>query len=62
MLPENMLERVRFVAGGALQGVTRLLLDPQGVSEVEGLARILKPYPLSGTPAFEKAFLRALDF
>ena len=62
MLPENMLENVRFVAGGALQGVGRMLLQTEGVTEVEELARSLKPYPLSGTPAFEDAFIKSLDF
>ncbi|BCA80560.1 ASKHA domain-containing protein [Desulfuromonas sp. AOP6] len=62
MLPENMLENVRFVAGGALQGVGRMLLRTEGVAEVERLARSLKPYPLSGTPVFEDTFIMSLDF
>ncbi|MGE4578057.1 MAG: ASKHA domain-containing protein [Desulfuromonadales bacterium] len=62
MLPENMLENVHFVAGGALRGVGRMLLQKDGVAEVEGLARSLKPYPLSGTPVFEDAFIKSLDF
>ena len=62
MLPANMIEKVRFVPGGALQGVSRLLVDPAGPAWVQTLADSLKVYPLSGTPAFEKVFLRSLDF
>lgn len=62
MLPENMVDKVRFIPGGALAGVSRLLRDPEGPARVQALADSLQTYPLSGTPAFEKAFLRALDF
>jgi uncharacterized 2Fe-2S/4Fe-4S cluster protein (DUF4445 family) len=62
MLPANMVDKVRFVPGGALTGVSRLLVREDGRMRVEALAARLKPYPLSGTPAFEKAFLGALDF
>jgi uncharacterized 2Fe-2S/4Fe-4S cluster protein (DUF4445 family) len=62
MLPENMVNKVRFVPGGALEGVCRFLCDPKGFVRVQALADTLRSYPLSGTPAFEKAFLRALDF
>ncbi len=62
MLPPNMVDKVRFVGSGALDGVARMLLDPAGLERVSELAARLKPYPLSGTPAFEKAFLASLDF
>ncbi|BCR03924.1 hypothetical protein DESUT3_09930 [Desulfuromonas versatilis] len=62
MLPETMVDKVRFVPGGALAGVCRLLADPEGPARAQALADRLKPYPLSGTPAFEQAFLAALDF
>lgn len=62
MLPANMIDRVRFVPGGALAGVSRLLLDPEGPARAEALSGLLRPTPLSGTPAFEKAFLAGLDF
>jgi uncharacterized 2Fe-2S/4Fe-4S cluster protein (DUF4445 family) len=62
MLPANMVDKVRFVPGGALEGVCRLLRDPEGPDRVQALADSLQAYPLSGTPAFEKVFLRALDF
>lgn len=62
MLPENMIDRVRFVTEGALEGVSRMLTDPEGAKKVQALAAALKPFPLSGTPAFEKAFLNALNF
>lgn len=62
LLPANMVDRVRFVPGGALAGVGRMLIRPGGRAAVEALAGRLSPYPLSGTPVFEKAFLHALDF
>jgi len=62
MLPANMIEKVRFVPAGALAGVCRLLVDREGPEQVQALADALQCYPLSGTPAFEKAFLSALDF
>jgi uncharacterized 2Fe-2S/4Fe-4S cluster protein (DUF4445 family) len=62
LLPPNMVDKVRFVAAGALAGVCRLLTVPGGAGEVQSLADALRPYPLSGTPAFEKAFVAALDF
>ncbi|MEZ4485249.1 MAG: ASKHA domain-containing protein [Syntrophotaleaceae bacterium] len=62
MLPENMIDRVRFAEAGVLAGCCRLLLDKTGPEKAQRLADALQPYPLSGTPAFEKAFLGALDF
>jgi uncharacterized 2Fe-2S/4Fe-4S cluster protein (DUF4445 family) len=62
MIPLNMVEKVRFEPGGALSGVCRFLLDKGGREQLEALSFRLKPYPLSGTPAFEKAFIGALNF
>lgn len=62
MLPAGMIDKVSFVPGGALTGIGRLLRAAQGPAEVENLAAALRPFPLSGTPAFEKAFLTSLDF
>ena len=62
LLPPNMVDKVRFVPAGALAGVGRMLLETDGVDRVEALAAKLTPYPLSGTPAFQHAFLKALDF
>lgn len=62
MLPANMIDRVRFAEAGVLAGCCRLLLDAAGPAKAQRLADALQPYPLSGTPAFEKAFLGALDF
>ena len=62
LLPPNMIDKVRFAAAGALAGVCRMLTDPSGPDKVQHLADVLKPYPLSGTPAFEEAFVASLDF
>ncbi len=62
MLPPKMLDNVVFVADGVLEGVRHFLFAPDGHAELHKLAKALVPFPLSGTPAFEKAFLQALDF
>ncbi len=62
MLPADMVDKVRFSPGGALAGVCRCLLVPDGPKRAQALASAIRPYPLSGTPAFEKAFLQGLDF
>lgn len=62
IFPEKMVNKVRFVEGGALRGCRRFLSEPDGPARVRRLAKALKPYPLSGTPAFEKSFLNSLDF
>jgi len=62
MLPAKMIDKVRFEPGGALIGVSRLLLQADGRNEVESFARKLSSYPLSGTPAFESAFIEAINF
>lgn len=62
MLPEIVLEKCRFLPGAVLTGLLSLLQQENGVEQAVKLASSLKPYPLSGTPAFEKAFLASLDF
>lgn len=62
MLPDAMVNKVEFIASGALQGVARLLTTTAGPAEVAALAATLRPLPLSGTPTFEAAFLQSLDF
>ncbi|NLC71219.1 MAG: ATP-binding protein [Desulfuromonadaceae bacterium] len=62
MLPERVIDRVVFVPNGVLAGVGRLLTRATGREEVARLAASLSVYPLSGSPVFERAFLRALDF
>jgi uncharacterized 2Fe-2S/4Fe-4S cluster protein (DUF4445 family) len=62
ILPLDMVEKTSFVPAGALAGVTRSLLLDDAFAAVQGCADGLKPYPLSGTPAFEQAFLAGLDF
>ena len=62
ILPPNMIDRVGFIPGGVLEGLCRFLRAPSGVAEVEALALSLRPLPLSGTPAFEKAFIAGMNF
>jgi uncharacterized 2Fe-2S/4Fe-4S cluster protein (DUF4445 family) len=57
-----MVEKALFVPGGALAGVQRFLLQSEGRGQLQELAAKIRSYPLSGTPAFERAFLTALNF
>ena len=59
---ENMVRNSGFVREGALAGVERLLIEPDGLSRLESLARQVQVIPLSGTPRFEKLFLHNIDF
>ncbi|SHI81807.1 protein of unknown function [Malonomonas rubra DSM 5091] len=62
LLPENVIDKCRFLPGAVLIGLQRVLQRKDGLEQARQLATELKPYPLSGTPAFEKAFLGSLDF
>lgn len=62
MLPEMMIDKVVFYDGGVLAGLSRYLLHPGQEGQVQDFADILRPYPLSGTPHFEQAFVAALNF
>ena len=59
---KNMVRISGFVREGALCGVERVLLEPEGRARLESLAESVRVVPLSGTPAFEKHFLANLDF
>lgn len=59
---ENMVIVSSFIREGALCGVERFLLEPEGESELEEFGAGIKVLPLSGTAAFEKRFLANLDF
>ncbi|PKN12834.1 MAG: hypothetical protein CVU69_05580 [Deltaproteobacteria bacterium HGW-Deltaproteobacteria-4] len=62
ILPAVMVEKALFIPGGALSGVQRFLLQDDGCAQLQVLTEKMRSYPLSGTPAFERAFLAALDF
>lgn len=63
MLPEDVIGKVTFVDGGVIAGLCRYLLHAADAeNSVQQLAGALRPYPLSGTPHFEKAFVAALNF
>lgn len=62
ILPAVMVEKALFVPGGALAGVQRFLLQSEGRAQLQALTETIRSYPLSGTPAFERAFLAALNF
>lgn len=62
LLPQAMVDKVRFVSAGVLDGLQYFLLQEDGAGQLEALIKGIKPYPLSGTPVFEQAFLEALNF
>jgi len=62
ILPAVMVEKALFIPGGALAGVQRFLRQSEGRAQLQALTAKMRSYPLSGTPAFERAFLAALNF
>lgn len=62
LLPENMVDKVRFAEAGVLAGVGQFLCEAEDPAKVDRLAESLHALPLSGTRAFEKAFIKAMDF
>lgn len=62
ILPAVMVEKALFIPGGALSGVQRFLRQDDGCAQLQVLTEKMRSYPLSGTPAFERAFLAALNF
>ena len=61
LLPEPMLDKTSFAANGVLAGLQSYLADADGKKRLTALMATIQPFPLSGTPAFEKYFLAALE-
>lgn len=59
---ESMIQTTRFTPEGALAGVEKALMCRDGFTAVENLAHRFRVVPLSGTPIFEKLFMRHIDF
>jgi uncharacterized 2Fe-2S/4Fe-4S cluster protein (DUF4445 family) len=62
LLPEYMIKKVTFVEDGVIRGLIRFLKSEEAASALESLRKRIRLYPLSGTPAFERAFVAALNF
>ncbi len=62
LLPEYMIEKVVFSPDGVLGGLVQFLNDKDADLTLEKLRERITLYPLSGTPAFERAFVGALNF
>lgn len=62
LLPASMVEKTFFVSNGVLDGLSVYLTAPDGPKRLQKLMSLLQPFPLSGTPAFEKRFLSSLEF
>lgn len=59
---ENMVHVSRFTPEGALAGAELALAGNNRFAAVEKMALRFKVVPLSGTPLFEKNFIRNIDF
>ena len=57
-----MVNKTLFVPNGVLTGLVRYLTLDDGAERLQRLMKLVRPFPLSGTPAFEKRFLAALGF
>ena len=62
LLPEAMLDKTSFIANGVLAGLQAYLTATDGQQRLADLMNTIQPFPLSGTPAFEKHFWEALEF
>jgi len=62
LLPEPMLDKTSFIANGVLAGLQSYLIATDGQRRLADLIDTIQPFPLSGTPAFERLFLSALEF
>lgn len=60
LLPEPMLDKTSFVANGVLTGLQAYLTTAGGPQRLADLLTRIRPFPLSGNPAFERHFLAAL--
>ncbi len=61
LLPEAMLDKTSFVANGVLAGLQAYLTGTDPQQRLAALMTKIQPLPMSGTPAFEKHFLAALE-
>ncbi len=62
LLPEPMLDKTLFMANAVLAGLRSYLVCTEGQHRLQELLQAIRPFPLSGTPAFEKRYLSSLDF
>jgi len=62
LLPEAMLDKSSFIANGVLAGLQVYLSAADGQQRLTELTNKIQPFPLSGTPTFERLFLAALEF
>ncbi len=62
LLPEAMLDKTSFIANGVLAGLQEYLIATDGQQQLADLINVMQPFPLSGTPVFERHFLAALEF
>lgn len=62
LLPEPMLDKTSFMANAVLTGLQAYLTVNDRQRRLDDLVTTLQPFPLSGTPAFEKHFFDCLGF
>ncbi len=62
LLPEPMVDKTSFIPNGVLKGLQVYLASNRKESILDNLVKSMQPFPLSGTPAFEKYFMKSLSF
>ncbi len=62
LLPEPMLDKTSFIVNGVLAGLQSYLTAADGQRRLADLLNTIQPFPLSGTPAFERLFMASLEF
>lgn len=62
IVPQDMIERVRFVEEGTLSGCRRFLAESGREMSVAALAEAVQVVPLSGNPRFEKLYIFCMNF
>jgi uncharacterized 2Fe-2S/4Fe-4S cluster protein (DUF4445 family) len=62
ILTEKMVHITDFMREGVLAGVEKALRNRKGFDDIDRFAELIRVIPLSGTPAFEKLFIKHMNF
>jgi hypothetical protein len=57
-----MVDKTSFISNGVLNGLQVYLASTDKEKILESLVESMQPFPLSGTPAFEKHYMKSLNF
>lgn len=62
MLPENFKGKCRFLGNMALHGAVKLLLEPESLVEMQGIAKRLQVHDLAEWEQFNEKFVENINF